>query len=437
MRRFFSYLVVLLCVCVAMVLFFNSSSCLAYSFDDLIEFSSIVVNLPEANSTQKSTAQFVLNNQNTIRNKFGSNLDSKDTWLIYYNQKNSSNRYRILGVEGGTFNGWTNVSSTTNNGIVDYTSRFLVYYNGSSFYTQDYANSQFQYGLFNKEMAENIDFTGRVANNYYSNFDMSFTHGYSEDLNYNGEVVQAVKLNYNNTRVFIETVTGYDEATQINAKLGSFDLDFVDYDGTGIIAKYQLLSRLSYNQPYNLVVNCLYDGEPQEISETIVFVPEDTIIENGSITYYPSGDSFNTQNATNTILNYLNSSGDVDGQFDNIFSGDTQTIAGNLSYPNIPYTNYWMPIYNFAVGICDTLQASGDVYYDIPIRGTAQVKRVYASSFSTPDSPLFQFISATLVFGVVFELYVQFKDFIYFLNTANFHEAIKQLDSEENQLWRM
>lgn len=72
------------------------------------------------------------------------------------------------------------------------------------------------------------------------------------------------------------------------------------------------------NQVYTLKVSCIYEGEIKEIEEQVIFFPVGTTIENGNITYLPSGENFNTQNATNQIIenqeqqqqDLLNMSGD-------------------------------------------------------------------------------------------------------------------------------
>lgn len=135
------------------------------------------------------------------------------------------------------------------------------------------------------------------------------------------------------------------------------------------------------------------------------------------------------------LFGFINDSSEVNNSIDEIFSGDTNYIVNELSYPSLINSN-WLVIYNFVEGICDTLSVSGDVYYDVSLHGETPT-RIYASQFKTPNGALKTFISMFLVFGTVFLLYIQFKDFIDLLNSGSFIEAVKQIDSDENNLYRM
>lgn len=206
-----------------MVIFSMAKSCAkAYTFDDFIDFCNQITTLDEANSEQKNCANFILQNQATIKTKLP-NYANGDTWLAW---STGTSFYRVTYYEGGNFRGW---SYSAGNGIINQeTSMGSTAKINNSYWGYDGRNSTFRFGLFNDTMAENIDFTGKIGNNYFSSFDLHFNHGFSEDYTLNGETIQAVPLNYNNSKVFIEDIAPTEEITSIKSYLDDYELEVID-----------------------------------------------------------------------------------------------------------------------------------------------------------------------------------------------------------------
>lgn len=173
------------------------------------------------------------------------------------------------------------------------------------------------------------------VNEYTPQNPFYFGHLFSQNYNYNNEVIQACELNYNYRIQFIENViTESYEVTNITATLDDITLESTDL-GSYWTLKCTNSTLLKYDKIYTLNVEITTTSNTYELSEQILFVPPGTLIESGVIVNYPSGDySFNTENATNQIIENQDKNNNFwENAYNELFvmeSGDVQDIIDEM-----------------------------------------------------------------------------------------------------------
>ena len=189
---------------------FVRSCAKAYTLDEFYDFCDTVTQLDIASSDQIASANWVRNNLATIKSKI-STYANMNSWVVWKAQSSQYGVfYRIMGYENGNFRGWNYSSST---GLINNTtsSAKISYITNGSYWANDGTSMTFQFCLLNESMAQNVDFTGKIGNNYYSNNNLTYGDLFSEDYTYNGNTVEAIKTTYNYTITFIENVLNYSE----------------------------------------------------------------------------------------------------------------------------------------------------------------------------------------------------------------------------------
>lgn len=300
----------------------------AYTFSDFLEFCNIVKDLPNSNTEQISCANWVISNENAIRNRFGTNIN-KDSWVVWRGSNSQWGTYtRIAGFSGGSFNGWNNSINT--NLIINYDSKFSTTYigRGGNWTNNDNSNMTFEFCLFNDTIASSVDFGNRIGNNYYvtteylefiNDFENSayngnlFTYYYKGDFFSNNHILLGniipndsyyfeIRLKEDNTSIvkgtsfFALNTTPYtiynDNAIYINE---NFDV-------------YVIPRLLNYSTQYQLEIISYYGDGGDNFYEDIdwfIFLPQNAVISGDYITSLGSGD-FTTQDSTNLIIGNQN-----------------------------------------------------------------------------------------------------------------------------------
>lgn len=169
-----------------------------------------------------------------------------------------------------------------------------------------------------------------------------------------------------------------------------------------------------------------------EFTVPIYYTTDNTRIVNGVI---DNGDTFsgdyynNYNNDTNTdkVIDNVNDDSQVDTILNNFTSGDLLNAGGYVEREN-PFRTF---ILAFVYDVCDILLNPNqeDVYFDYSMHGETPT-RIYASSFTTPETPLKVFIRLSMIFGSLFVVYIQFKEVIDLISTGNAAKVLHLGDAD-------
>lgn len=242
----------------------------------------------------------------------------------------------------------------------------------------------------------------------------------------------AFRYTYNNNKWLLGTCSGLEDVTEVVFKMIDLTSDSVIATcyKTGSASNMRLVGNdlqidgyiLYQNQPYRLNYDVYVDGEIVESDfYDVVFMDRFAVINNGVVDSYGSGDSYNVQNSTNELMD----NSQVGAILQGFGSGDMSTKLGFQEYNN-PFQDI---IFGFAYNLATTLNSSGDVYFDYSMHGESPT-RIYASYFTTPETALKQFIRISMVFGVMFVVYNQFREIIEAISTARAPEILHDIDAD-------
>lgn len=169
-----------------------------------------------------------------------------------------------------------------------------------------------------------------------------------------------------------------------------------------------------------------------EFTVPIYFTTDNTRIINGVI---DTGDTFsgdyyhNYNNDTNTdkVIDNANDGSEVDTILNNFTSGDLLNAGGYVERDN-PFRTF---ILAFVYDVCNILLNPNqeDVYFDYSMHGEPPT-RLYASQFTTPETPLKTFIRLSMIFGSLFIVYIQFKEVIDLISTGNAAKVLHLGDAD-------
>lgn len=222
-------------------------------------------------------------------------------------------------------NGWGNFNSSNTN----ISNRTIS--NGSTSSTTGQENSLSGMFYYEDEIVGTLPptFVGIQAVNTNP---LYFGHLFSSEVTIDGNSYQAVELNYNYRRTFVENVLGIEGYTSFSAKLDTVDLQYEDL-GDYLVVAYPNSTLLNYNQVYLLHVEVSIEDNLYELDEEVIFVKPGTIISGGSIVSTPSGDfSFSTENATNQIIENQNqNNNEIVQSINNIVGNLPDLTSGDLS----------------------------------------------------------------------------------------------------------
>lgn len=474
MKQCSLYSVLLLFALVVILLFVTSSNCYGYSFDEFLNYCELIKQY-STNTNNKNCANWIINNKTTIQSYLNSisDLNEYTTWYCCYQGSTSAyggNMYLAMQKKGTAWN-WNNaIKSTPATGWL-----IRRYGNGTSptgnwqsgalqSANMSYYGTTTNYiGLIDEEQATtlNINFSGKEWNNFYQQYGTNYLEfdNALENTAYNGTLLTYYFQGdfYSSSETLLgnilpndsyyfevrlrDSVTGIVKGTSF-VSLNTTPVNIYNDGALQINENFEVYAvnrLLKYSTQYQLEIESYYGDGGDNLYEDIdwfIFLPQNAVIDNGVITSLGSGD-FTNQDVTNQIIdnnneNFMNTidfyqdDSQVNTEIDAMFSGDTNEIVSGLNFPNLE-NNYFVVIYNAVTGITDTLQMSGDPYFDISLHGETP-KRIYASDFTTPPSVLKTFISMSMVFGTIYCLYLQLSGFINLLNTGHVKDAINQID---------
>lgn len=407
--------------------------------------------------------------QTTIQNEISKHIGDYDNIILYYNTSgptieiymyNSPNRidvnssYRL-----STYcSGWL-IFARSNNTITSNQSFTNQTINGGRAYIDGNNNNQ-NYFAFTGITNGAISNVGSVRTqflgwtNYVEVPPFKVTSTF-EDVNVDNVQNKAFRLDYNQSFTKIGHIEDISDDThfinitfsQVGGGLllrntlnmynmfNSSEDFYIDENYDIYIRNRLLLYNIKYLLTADAYTDSTFETETGYYELNYYTITLNAVINGGVITSFGSGD-YSIQNSINDTIDFYTDDSLVNTEIDSFFSGDTNSIVSNLNFPNLE-NNYFVVIYNVVAGISDTLQMSGDPYFDVSLHGETP-KRIYASDFTTPPSVLKTFISMSLIFGTLYILYLQLNGFIMLLNTGHVKDAINQIDDiSGNTLYKM
>ena len=303
------------------VVFSMLKSCVkAYTGQDVVDYVNDTADYFSSNSKYQTIKTAV--NTSTCKSWLNSNAGNYNVIYIYW-KENANNWYQGCRIE---------LYNDSDNNIVNQSNVPVCAGSGIArqFATNNSAGSQINLGSTNNlsycasvnENQENTlwgmcltdcnvssdfkTFVGKQA--MAPQNPLSFTNRYTNNLNYNNEVVQYGTFSYSQNQIFIDEVTGIEGNTvKFNLAYLTFNDVSIKCECTQVETNYCNISvptrLLEYSKLYTLTFYTIIEGNEWEISENIVFFPNGTVVTNGTITSIPSGDfSYNIQDSTNDII---------------------------------------------------------------------------------------------------------------------------------------
>lgn len=325
----------LLSISLLLSLLVFSGTTYAFTFDQFVDYCGIISNLDEASTDQKTLANWVINNRNTIINRIGSNIYTYDSWQCGIKSSGSGYKYyRLWAMSGGQFNNWS-------------TERYVLNFNNGGTFTnvvyryeinqwgQDgsYINKDGLIGLISNTIPNfsTINWTGKLWNNVFPS--LSLLHYFSRNYNYNDQTIQAFNYTYRNEFAFIDALEGLDDFDYIDLSLSAYDgaetLEgtfyvsteknsnrIFDVTLTSDIATIGISTRLlNFQKLYLLTIKAYQnDSLSATLSDYYMAFPYGTSFSGDSIVGSIPNDSYTSQDSTNDIIgSFLNtpSSGEI------------------------------------------------------------------------------------------------------------------------------
>lgn len=451
------------------VLFISLLGTISYAKElTLNDVKNFCVNYYKFQYGENADTTNLINNLNTTTTE-----NFLQSWVN--SAKNSQGRYILSGVNGYVLYWIYDGNATNLNKYGPYYNSYNIYINTSyltrwrqRYSVYDYSNEGWsaydtQVGLNNRYFFytdTNIYTNSTIANGsikYNAGYmtpsnlfegpfkDDYFTFLVNSSLNsieIGGNEVPYYDLQTNQAESFILGQLGlaknydYSELFEYRYKYGKWVLNNIrkiDNIGTIINDLVSVTIKgewVNSNTLYTLTMYSKPDTDFENFSQPFYITNRNTIISNGALdldnTF--SGDYYNNyNNDTNTeqIINNINNDSEIVDMLNDFTSGD---FAGTLGYEERenPFNTF---ILAFIYNVCDRLLSEEDVYWDYSMHGEP-ARRIYASDFTTPETPLKVFIRLSMTFGALYLVYVQLRHYIELINEGNAAKVLHDVDAD-------
>lgn len=368
-----------------------------------IEFFDNVINVSDTGFT------FVTNEEKT-----GTNKEFQTYWNWYYTRGNTTNKYT---------SGYTYSFPTTA------VKMYMLYGNGEILAASFDVGPQTSF-IPNYDHIVTVNSHNNV-NAILRNYSI-YQWKIGETENFSQLDAFMFLLNDLSLGYRVGNVTGYRELNQIS---GNGALYFQP-PNLYVNSRY-----ISYNHLYQLIVSKTYNNNETLEYYYFVFLPLNAVISNGQIISVGSGD-YSVQDSTNAIIanqesgdnkiiGTLTDDSEIDSILDNEFtsnSGDIEVYAEKFGFTALdnPFTTFLLHILDSTF---DALTEPNDVVL------SADYKTLHfelnSGDFTTPASPLKDFIRNLLIFLYIYGNYRFFNHLIVLIQTAKIDKAIATLGTDE------